>query len=67
MNLIFLCVGYVSFKIVDFIKPLLLTEGLKFLKKVCKIMFIIMAYQLFIHDIATLTLIMFMLQITELN
>ena len=45
MNLVSLFVGYIyiSFKIVDFIRPLLLTEGLKFLKKVCKIVFVIMA------------------------
>ena len=36
-------------------------------KKVSETIFIIMAYQPFIHDTATLTLIVFMLQITELN
>ena len=51
----------------DFIKLLLLIERLWFLKKVNETIFIIMAYQLFIHDTATLTLIMFMLRITELN
>ena len=52
----------------DFIKLLLLIEGLWFLKKVSETIFIIiMAYQLFICNTATLTLIVFMLQITELN
>ena len=52
----------------DFIKPLLLIEGLWFQKKkVSETIFIIMAYQPVISNTATLTLIMFMLQITELN
>ena len=51
----------------DFIKPLLLIEGLWFLKRVSGTIFIIMAYRPFICNTATLTLIMFMLQITELN